>query len=58
MDKRVELLEKRTVDFLEKTKKECKKYKTERKILFDFFEGKNDLDSWEIYLNKLEKETT
>lgn len=58
MDKKIELLEKRTIAFLEKTKKEYKKYKTERKILFDFFEQKNDLDAWEIYLNKLEKETT
>ena len=36
MDKRIELLEERTVIFLEKTKKQREKYKTERKTLFDF----------------------
>lgn len=56
MDKRIELLEKRTVTFLEKTKKQREKYKTERKILFDFSEERTDLDGWEEYLNKIEKE--
>ena len=56
MDKRIELLEERTVIFLEKTKKQREKYKTERKTLFDFSEGRNNLDAWEEYLNKIEKE--
>lgn len=56
MDKRIELLEKRTVAFLERTKKQKEKYKKERKILFDFSENKIDLDAWENYLNKMEKE--
>lgn len=54
MDKRIELLEERTVKFLEKTKKE--KYKDERKALFDFSEKKDSLDAWESYLDELEKE--
>lgn len=56
MDKRIELLEKKTVAFLERTKKQKEKYKEERKILFDFSENKIDLDAWENYLNKIEKE--
>lgn len=56
MDKRIELLEKRTVAFLERTKKQKEKYKEERKILFDFSENKIDLDAWENYLDKIEKE--
>lgn len=56
MDKRLELLEKRTVAILEKTKKKKEKYKDERKKLFDFSEEKSDLDAWENYLNKIEKE--
>lgn len=56
MDKRIELLEKRTVAILEKTKKKKEKYKDERKKLFDFSEEKSDLDAWENYLNKIEKE--
>lgn len=55
MDKRIELLEERTVIFLEKTKKR-EKYKSERKTLFDFSEERNNLDAWEEYLNKIEKE--
>lgn len=54
MDKRIELLEERTINFLEKTKKEKEKYKVERRTLFDFSEERNDLDAWENYLNKLE----
>ena len=53
MDKRIELLEERTVIFLEKTKKQREKYKTERKTLFDFSEERNNLDAWEEYLNKI-----
>ncbi len=56
MDKRIELLEERTIAFLEKTKKQKEKYKEERKILFDFSENKIDLDAWENYLDKIEKE--
>lgn len=56
MDKRIELLEKKTVAFLERTKKQKEKYKEERKILFDFSENKIDLDAWENYLDKIEKE--
>lgn len=56
MDKRIELLEEKTVAFLERTKKQKEKYKEQRKILFDFSENKIDLDAWEDYLNKLEKE--
>lgn len=56
MDERIALLEKRTVTFLEKTKKQREKYKTERKILFDFSEERNALDAWEEYLDKIEKE--
>ena len=55
MDKRIELLEERTVIFLEKTKKQREKYKTERKTLFDFSEERNNLDAWEEYLNKIKK---
>lgn len=58
MDKRIELLEERTVIFLEKTKKQREKYKSERKTLFDFSEARNDLDAWEAYLDKIEKEIT
>ncbi|MGN1303019.1 MAG: hypothetical protein ACI4VO_05250 [Clostridia bacterium] len=58
MDKRIELLEERTVIFLEKTKKQREKYKSERKTLFDFSEVRNDLDAWEAYLDKIEKEIT
>lgn len=36
MDKRIELLEERTVIFLEKTKKQREKYKTERKVSVKF----------------------
>ena len=56
MDKRIELLEERTVKFLEKTKKEKEKYKDERKALFDFSEKKDSLDAWDSYLDELEKE--
>lgn len=56
MDKKIELLEERTVAFLEKTKKQKEKYRDARKILFDFSESKTDLDAWENYLNKIEKE--
>ena len=56
MDSRVELLEKRTVEILEKTKKKREKYKDERKKLVDFSEEKSNLDAWENYLNELEKE--
>lgn len=56
MDKRIELLEERTVAFLERTKKQKEKYKEERKTLFDFSENKIDLDAWENYLDKIEKE--
>ncbi len=56
MDKRIELLEKRTVEILEKTKKKKEKYKDERKKLFDFSEEKSNLDAWENYLNEIEKE--
>ena len=45
MDKRIELLEKRTVEILEKTKKKKEKYKDERKKLFDFSEDKSNLDA-------------
>ena len=56
MDNRIELLEKRTVEILEKTKKKKEKYKDERKKLFDFSEEKSNLDAWENSLNELEKE--
>ena len=58
LDKRIELLEERTVIFLEKTKKQREKYKSERNTLFDFSEARNDLDAWEAYLDKIEKEIT
>ena len=41
-----------------KTKKQREKYKSERKTLFDFSEERNNLDAWEEYLNKIEKEIT
>jgi F0F1-type ATP synthase delta subunit len=41
---------------LRANKKQREKYKTERKTLFDFSEERNNLDAWEEYLNKIEKE--
>ena len=38
MDKRIELLEERTVIFLEKTKKQREKYKTVQHILQSYWE--------------------
>ena len=52
MDKRIELLEERTVIFLEKTKKQREKYKTERKTLFDFSEERNNLDLSLIHISE------
>lgn len=49
-------LEKRTIDILEKTKKQSERYKVERKTLYQFSIEKNiDMKEWEEYLHYFEE---
>lgn len=55
MDKKEEL-SKRTIKLLEKTKKHMNKYPTERKTLDEFLMEASNLNEWEEYVEKMEKE--
>lgn len=52
---KIEELNQRTVTLLEATKKEYKKFATERKQLYCYLVNKDDLVEWEKYVNKLEE---
>lgn len=41
---KIQKLSKRTIEILEKTKKEAEKYKKERKKLFEYFVNKNNVE--------------
>lgn len=55
MDRKEELA-RRTIALLEKTKKCMYKYPTQRKLLDKFLVEAGDLDAWEEYIRKVEKE--
>ena len=52
---KIEELSSETVKLLEKTKKDYKKYETERKKLYEYFVNKNDVEKWEAYIKELKE---
>lgn len=54
---KIEELSKRTVQLLEKTKKQRNLYEMERKQLYDYFIKRENIEEWEKYIVKLEELT-
>ncbi len=62
MDAKTIEINKRTVEYLEKTKKKMNNYEVERKTLNQYYEkhikesSEKILEEWECYLNKIESQ--
>lgn len=54
---KIEELSKRTVQLLEKTKKQRNLYEMERKQLYDYFIKRENIEEWEKYIVELEELT-
>lgn len=54
---KIEWLLKRTVQLLEKTKKQYDLYKKERKQLYIYFIKRENIEEWEKYIVELEELT-
>ena len=54
-DDKISQLTRKTIDLLEKTKKQYKMYEKERQELYRYFVNESDLEKWEAYINKFEE---
>lgn len=54
-ENKIDELSRRSINFLEKTKKSMEKYSQERQKLFKYLVDKDDIENWEAYLIELEQ---